>query len=562
MSYLVLARKYRPQRFAEVVSQEHVTQTLTNAIAAGRVAHAILFAGPRGTGKTTVARILAKAMNCRQGPSPEPCNQCASCTDITGGHSVDVFEIDGASNNSVDQVRELRENVKYMPAHSRYKIYIIDEVHMLSTPAFNALLKTLEEPPEHVLFVFATTEAHRIPITILSRCQRYDFRRIRRSAVCAYLAEICAREAVTVDSESLGVIAHEAGGSIRDSLSLLDQVMACGEKSISHAQVLETLGVVGRGQVHALMEALMAGDLKRYLLALEEVFDRGHDLKRVHADLVDGFRDLLVMHAGGDAARLVDLPPGELDAFQELARQASALELQHTAEILYREEPAMRLSANPKLALEMVFFKVRQRPAALSIDALIHKLDELRREVGGEEVRPPDDGGGTRAAPPGGSPPGAGEGTASEAPRAGASTAPAPAEAASTEAPGDSLWQRISAAAAQRQPSLAATLKKCELRRLADGRWEIQPPENSYAASMLRREKNLTLLREVCAEVLGAEAQIAIAANEAAAPAARAAREHSRARVTQTLNHPLVAEAIDIFNGRLVDVQTTEEADK
>jgi DNA polymerase III subunit gamma/tau len=186
MSYLVLARKYRPQCFGEVVAQEHVTQTLANAIAAGRVAHAILFAGPRGTGKTTVARILAKAMNCPQRSGFEPCNQCRSCDEITGGHSVDVFEIDGASNNSVDQVRELRENVKYMPAHGRYKIYIIDEVHMLSTPAFNALLKTLEEPPAHVLFIFATTEAHRIPITILSRCQRYDFRRLRQATVAAY----------------------------------------------------------------------------------------------------------------------------------------------------------------------------------------------------------------------------------------------------------------------------------------------------------------------------------------------------------------------------------------
>ncbi len=560
MSYLVLARKYRPQRFSEVVAQEHVTQTLANAIAAGRVAHAILLAGPRGTGKTTVARVLAKAMNCRQGPAPEPCNQCPSCADITAGHCVDVFEIDGASNNSVDQIRELRENVKYMPAHGRYKIYIIDEVHMLSTPAFNALLKTLEEPPAHVLFIFATTEAHRIPITILSRCQRFDFRRIRRAAVCAYLAEICRKEDVAVDAQSLGVIAHEAGGSIRDSLSLLDQVMAGGEKTIPHAVVLETLGVVGRRQVHELMDALMAGDLKRYLLALEEVFDRGHDLKRVHAELIDGFRNLLVLHAGGDPERLVDLPPGEIDALQGLSRRMSPPELQHILDTLFREEPAMRLSAHPKLALEMVFFNVRQRPPALSIDTLIRKLDDLRREVGGEGGAP-SGGGRPDNSPERGNPSGPQGGLTAGA-AVSAASPPAVAVAEPGEAPGDSAWQRISALAAERQPSLAANLKKCRLRSLAAGRWEIIPPENSYAASMLRRDKHMALLREVCAEVLGAEAQVAIAADGAAAPAPGVQRERSQARVQQTLNHPLVAEAIDIFNGKLVEVQMIEEADK
>ena len=234
MSYLVLARKYRPQTFEQVIEQAHITRTLTNAISADRVAHAILFAGPRGTGKTTIARILAKAMNCEQGPTPVPCNACRSCDEITGGHGVDVFEIDGASNNSVDQVRELRENIKYMPAHSSFKIYIIDEVHMLSMAAFNALLKTLEEPPAHILFMFATTEPRKIPITILSRCQRHDLRRINLDAISKHMAWICRREGFEIADQSLELIAREAGGSMRDALSLLDQIMTCTRGSLTH----------------------------------------------------------------------------------------------------------------------------------------------------------------------------------------------------------------------------------------------------------------------------------------------------------------------------------------
>jgi len=227
MSYLVLARKYRPQTFAEVVEQGHITRTLTHAISAGRMVHAVLFSGPRGTGKTTVARILAKAMNCEKGPTPDPCNICRSCREITAGSAVDVYEIDGASNNSVDQIRDLRENLRYMPAHSQYKIYIIDEVHMLSIAAFNALLKTLEEPPAHVMFIFATTEPQKIPVTILSRCQRHDFRRIPIESMTQHMEMISSKEGIRIPSESVWLIAREAGGSMRDALSLLDQVMAC-----------------------------------------------------------------------------------------------------------------------------------------------------------------------------------------------------------------------------------------------------------------------------------------------------------------------------------------------
>jgi len=284
MSYLVLARKYRPQTFEEVVQQAHVTTTLANAILADRVAHAILFTGPRGTGKTTIARILAKAMNCIQGPLPTPCNACRSCEEITAGSSADVFEIDGASNNGVEQVRELRENIKYMPAYSKFKIYIIDEVHMLSVAAFNALLKTLEEPPEHVLFLFATTEPHKIPITIHSRCQRHDLRRIDAQALSAHMKMLCHREEREVSLESLGVIAREAGGSMRDALSLLDQVISSTSGPVAHEQLLDMLGAVDRSLLFDLADGILKKDLAGLLDILEAAYNRGTDIRRLYAE--------------------------------------------------------------------------------------------------------------------------------------------------------------------------------------------------------------------------------------------------------------------------------------
>ncbi len=272
MTYLVLARKYRPQTFADVIQQEAVTRTLSNAIASDRVAHAVLFTGPRGTGKTTIARILAKAMNCEQGPSPVPCNQCRSCREITTGNAADVFEIDGASNNSVDQVRELRGNIRFMPAHSPYKIYIIDEVHMLSTPAFNALLKTLEEPPAHVMFFFATTEPHKIPATILSRCQRHDLTYVSLDALVDHLDKLCQPEGCRIDPAGLELIARQAGGSVRDALSLLDQALSCAADGLSHDAIGEMLGIMDNEALFALTTALLEKDIGQIMAILDQTY--------------------------------------------------------------------------------------------------------------------------------------------------------------------------------------------------------------------------------------------------------------------------------------------------
>jgi len=255
----VLARKWRPQVFEDVIGQEHITQTLVNAIRTDRLAHAYIFGGPRGVGKTSVARIFAKAINCAEGEPGIPCNQCRSCREITEGNSVDVQEIDGASNRGIDEIRELRENAKYMPSASRYRIYIIDEVHMLTLPAFNALLKTLEEPPPHVKFIFATTESHKVPITILSRCQRFDFKRIPLPKIVAILTKICKHEDVQIGSTGLSMVAREAEGSMRDAESLLDQVIAFAGQTVLDSQIPEILGIIDRGLIFESSSAIIEG---------------------------------------------------------------------------------------------------------------------------------------------------------------------------------------------------------------------------------------------------------------------------------------------------------------
>ncbi|MCU0589937.1 MAG: DNA polymerase III subunit gamma/tau [Desulfobacterales bacterium] len=569
MSYLVLARKYRPQRFADVIEQEHITRTLGNALAAGRVAHALLFAGPRGTGKTTVARILAKALNCRAASSAAPCNACRSCQDITAGHAVDVYEIDGASNNSVDQIRELRENVKYMPAHSPYKIYIIDEVHMLSTPAFNALLKTLEEPPAHVIFMFATTEAHKIPITILSRCQRFDFRRVRVSAIAGYLAAICLREEIEIDTASLDLIARESGGSVRDSLSLLDQVIACGQKKIPHSQILETLGVIDRSQLRQLADALLVGEPLPFLSSLDELFDRGHDIKKLFSDLLEYFRDLWVIQTTPEPRKAVDLPADEIDLLQAQIRQVSSATLQQILDILYGEETAVRLSPQPKLALEMAFFRSLHARTALSIDTLIRKVDDLRREIGGSEA-------GCSPFVRGASPhadavrPAAAPDRSDDRPQVDAPPSPAEtirerggsASAADSQSGLTAAWQDVAQTVSHSYPSLGANLRKCSLRHADSHRVEIVAPANQFLSSMLRRDKHLSLIRKVCAEKFGGQPEVTVIAVDESGVSSTERRDRNHTQVKETLNHPVVADAIEIFNGKLVDVQIRQEVDK
>ena len=378
MSYEVLARKWRPQVFQEVVGQEHVIQTLMNAIVTGRVAQAYLFSGARGVGKTSVARIFAKALNCREGEPGVPCNRCRSCLEITDGSSVDVQEIDGASNRGIDEIRELRENIRYMPSSSPYRVYIIDEVHMLTLPAFNALLKTLEEPPPHVKFIFATTEPHKVPVTILSRCQRFDFKRIPLPKIVDHLANVSREEEISISPEALTVIARAAGGSMRDAQSLLDQVVAFTGQVVEDARVVDILGVVDRSLVFETGRALIEGDPGSCLRVVDEAFNSGYDIKEFYRTLMEHFRNLMVSLVSSDEG-LLEMSASEREETRAQAKKAGQDRVQMILNFLVVREETLRYASSPRLVLETLLVKGCQLGEYLSFEGILQRLEALEK---------------------------------------------------------------------------------------------------------------------------------------------------------------------------------------
>ena len=393
MSYLVLARKCRPQKFDEVVGQDHVTRTLANAIKMDRVAHGFLFSGVRGVGKTSMARILAKSLNCSQGPTVDPCGECASCRAVTAGTAMDVIEIDGASNNSVDDIRDLRETVPYRPALGRFKIYVIDEVHMLSGSAFNALLKTLEEPPPHVKFIFATTEPHKIPATILSRCQHYDFRRIPTEAIVERMEQILEGEGIRTQDGALAVIGREAEGSMRDALSILDQVLAAGAEEITVQAVGDLLGVVSR-QVHFdLSAALIAGDPRRCLEIIRDVNRQGFDMSVFSRDLLEHLRNLMAAGICGDDRSLLDMPDTEIDDLVKQARSVSRNTLHRLFKHFSEAFEEIARSSHPRILLEATLARLADLGELVSAEELLSRIEDL---AAGRPV-PPGPRGGNRS---------------------------------------------------------------------------------------------------------------------------------------------------------------------
>jgi DNA polymerase-3 subunit gamma/tau len=378
MSYQVIARKYRPQRFADVVGQEHVTQTLSNAIAQKRIAHAYLFCGPRGTGKTTIARIFAKCLNCTGGPKVDFDDDDSRVQEITDGRALDVLEIDGASNNGVEQVRELRETCKYAPANAQFKIYIIDEVHMLSTQAFNALLKTLEEPPAHVKFMFATTDPEKVLPTILSRCQRFDLRRIPAALITKHLAQIAKLEKVKIDEAALHAIARGADGGMRDAESTLDQLISfCGDK-IEEADVLSMFGLAAQNQILGLSKAILAGEIQTALTQLDELAQGGKDLGRLLSDLLNHFRNLLLFQISRGDLNLLEVSEAEAGALKEQNTLANTESLTRVLEVLSDAELRLRDTSSKKILLEVTALKAIEARNAVSLDAVLKQLNQLR----------------------------------------------------------------------------------------------------------------------------------------------------------------------------------------
>ncbi len=381
MSYQVIARKFRPQTFEEVIGQKHVSQTLKNAIRDERIAHAFLFTGERGVGKTSVARILAKALNCIDGPAVSSCGTCASCREITAGNCLDVSEIDGASNTGVDDIRALREHIRFLPSRDRYKIYIIDEVHMLSTSAFNALLKTLEEPPAHVIFMFATTEPRKIPDTIISRCLRFDFKKIPAKDIVEHLEHIARGENVTISRRGLFLIAREAEGSMRDAQTILERAISYCRGNVTDSDLEELLGHIDRQNIYRIMEAVLTGDPQGCIDGLNELYEFGVDIAQFYYSFLEHLRDLIMVKTLKNPSKLVDLSDEDFKKLENFSSRISPDELHRCFRLWFSSEAEITRSAFPKIALEVSLLEIIHLKKAASVDEILSKIDSLKKQI-------------------------------------------------------------------------------------------------------------------------------------------------------------------------------------
>jgi DNA polymerase III subunit gamma/tau len=594
LTYQVLARKWRPQEFDAVVGQDPVTRTLRNALSSGRVAHAYLFTGPRGVGKTTTARLLAKALACTARTGPEACGACPSCQDFVSGAPVDVMEIDAASNTSVDDIRTLRENVKYAPARGRFKVYIVDEVHMLSGAAFNAFLKTLEEPPAHVVFILATTDPKKIPATVLSRCQRFDFRPIAPEQLTQSLTRILEQEGVPFEPGALPVLIRAAEGSLRDALSLLDTAIAYGEGKLDEAGVARLLGSSSPVHVRGFVAALLARDGAAALEAIDRAATDGEDLGALCREAVEMARRLLVLKVAAGAP-FADLTPAEATELRAAAEPVSADELIYVLRAFLDADGEMRRSPHPRVELEIAAVRATRRPQPQAIETLIAKLEEAETRLrqmpaasGAAPARPVvvqetllD------ARPASGAPPPRAAGPSSASASAAVATSPAPpvpappapaapprsarpiedeplvetaaadieaVEVAPAPAGGlDAAWERVVTDVMNRKALLGSVLQHATPLRVDDGVLTLALQASGFHREMLNDRGNKELINEAVQRHVVAARRFELDPNGGASPGGGGAR-----------NHPAVQAALSAFQGEVVAVRprTPEEGEK
>lgn len=570
MSYIVLARKWRPQILEEVIGQGHITKTLMNAISSKRITHALIFSGPRGVGKTSVARIFAKALNCEKGPVPTPCNSCASCREISAGISHDVLEIDGASHTGVDDIREIRENISYLPAKSKYKIYIIDEVHMLSTSAFNALLKTLEEPPEHVIFIFATTETHKVPLTIISRCQRFDFKRIPLNDILIHLNKIIADEEVVISEGSLLLIAREAQGSMRDAQSLLDQVISFGGKKISDPEVIEVLGLIDRKLLYETSRAIIEKNAMRCLEQVETIYNFGYDLEQFYRELVENFRNLIVIKMNPQAGQLINLPEDEICQLKDAAAKISFEDLHQLFAILLSGELGIRRAPSPKLILEMTLVRMTQIDSFVAIDEILmrisrleEKLSSQRENISSEAAfdhklniqtdRPPEENGSPRD-----------DEIFSVKDDTRAYFEPKVRLAGSSQ----DIWKEMISHLKRSESLLASLLEQGELVSMEDDEIELGF-NNAFLLEKARKKIEEDRFADIFKKFFKREVKIKISSLSPASAAVstpfsgskKSFKDQDALLRKDAKEHPIIRHVLDIFGGEIIEIKTDIKAD-